>query len=78
MCEAMNAICKDGVVPVWIHMLRGMAASRFGYPFASVDSTDIARNHHVNNNALQMAQIWDSVQCKPRWNAIPIQQGMAI
>ena len=76
MCEAMNAICVDGVVPVWIHMLRGMASSRFGYPFASVDSTDIARNHHLKHNALEMANIWDSVQCKPRWDITPIQERM--
>lgn len=76
MCQAMNAICVNGVVPVWIHMLRGMAAARFGYPFASVDSTDIARNHHLKHNALEMANIWDSVQCKPRWDITPIQERM--
>ena len=43
---AMNALCGNGPVPVWLHMLRGMALAGGQYPFASVDSTDIARNHH--------------------------------
>lgn len=74
MCEAMNAICKGGVVPTWIHMLRGMAAARWGYPFSSVDSTDIARNHNrEGNTARRMADIWDAVQCSPRWQQAPIQ-----
>lgn len=67
MSEAMNAICKTGRVPTWLHMLRGMAAARWGYPFASVDSTDIARNHNRTNNARKMADVWDAVQCSPFW-----------
>jgi hypothetical protein len=74
MCEAMNAICKTGRVPAWLHMLRGMAAARWGYPFSSVDSTDIARNHNrPQNTARGMADIWDAVQCPARWNEVPIQ-----
>jgi hypothetical protein len=45
MEQAMNAVCGSGPVPVWLHMLRGMALSGSEYPFASVDSTDIAQNH---------------------------------
>jgi hypothetical protein len=67
MHEAMNAICKTGRVPTWLHMLRGMNAARWGYPFASVDSTDIARNHNRKNNARAMADRWDSFQCAPFW-----------
>jgi hypothetical protein len=74
MCEAMNAICKTGRVPAWLHMLRGMAAARWGYPFASVDSTDIARNHNrPQNTARDMADIWDAIQCPARWSEHPTQ-----
>ncbi len=77
MTEAMNAICKTGRVPAWIHMLRGMAASRWGYPFASVDSTDIARNHNLpRNNARRMADVWDAVQCSPKWKQTPMQANL--
>ena len=57
-----------GPVPVWLHMLRGMALSGSEYPFASVDSTDVARNHNrPHNDALQMALRWDGKQCPARW-----------
>lgn len=67
MTEAMNAICQTGRVPTWLHMLRGMNAARWGYPFASVDSTDIARNHNRKNNPREMADTWDAIQCSPMW-----------
>lgn len=68
MIEAMNAICGDGPAPVWLHMLRGMAMAGSIYPFASLDSTDIARNHNRPQNvALDMARRWDSAQCPARW-----------
>lgn len=63
----------------WLHMLRGMAAARWGYPFASVDSTDIARNHNrPQNTARGMADIWDAIQCPARWEAVPTQQLLEI
>ena len=68
MDAAMNALCGTGPVPVWLHMLRGMALSDSQYPFASVDSTDVARNHNrPHNNALQMALRWDGRQCPAHW-----------
>lgn len=67
MTEAMNAICRTGRVPTWLHMLRGMNAARWGYPFSSVDSTDIARNHNRKNNPCEMAQAWDAIQCPAIW-----------
>lgn len=68
MDEAMNALCGNGPVPVWLHMLRGMAKSDSGYPFASVDSTDIARNHNrPRNTAARMAARWDAKQAPARW-----------
>lgn len=78
MTEAMNSLCKAGRVPVWLHMLRGMAAAQWGYPFASVDSTDIARNHNRGVPIKQMADQWDSIQCSPFWGQIPEQMSIEI
>jgi hypothetical protein len=66
MEQAMNAVCRDRTP--WLHMLRGMAFSGSQYPFASVDSTDIARNHNrPQNTPVAMARRWDRMQCPPRW-----------
>lgn len=52
----------------WVHMLRGMALVRSVYPFASVDSTDIARNHNrPQNDVVGMALRWDQIQCPASW-----------
>lgn len=66
--DAFNALVDDfGKVP-WVHMLRGMALAGDQYPFASVDSTDIARNHNrPQNGARAMADRWDAIQCPARW-----------
>lgn len=65
--DAFNALSSRGSIP-WIHMLRGMALSGSEYPFASVDSTDVARNHNrPQNNARVMADRWDSKQCPSCW-----------
>jgi hypothetical protein len=66
--QAFNTLVNDfGIVP-WVHMLRGMAMSEWHYPFASVDSTDVARNHNrEHNNTRKMADRWDSMQCPPTW-----------
>lgn len=75
MNEAFNRICKgSGRPPAWIHMLRGMSLSESIYPFASVDSTDIARNHHVRGNARAMADRWDAQQNPARWTPKALQQ----
>ncbi len=73
MAVAFNAITDaDGRVPVWTHMLRGMSLAGSRYPFASVDSTDIARNHNrAHNGARQMADRWDALQCPARWARVP-------
>jgi hypothetical protein len=74
MTEAMDALCGDGPPPCWLHMLRGMKLSGGPYPFASVDSTGIARNHGGNNtratppkDVVRMADDFDAVQCPARW-----------
>jgi hypothetical protein len=66
---AFDRISNDfGRVP-WVHMLRGMSMSGDYFPFASVDSTDIARNHNrPHNGARAMADRWDALQCPPRWH----------
>lgn len=54
----------------WIHMLRGMQCVGRQWPFASVDSTDIARNHNRDHNvAWAMSDRWDAIQCPGRWEA---------
>ena len=46
MDETFNAICGSGAPPTWLHMLRAMNETITGdWPFASADSTNIARNH---------------------------------
>lgn len=66
--DAFDAIADpSGRVP-WVHMLRGMSLSGDEFPFASVDSTDVARNHNRDhNNARKMADRWDALQCPGRW-----------
>ncbi len=77
MDEAMNAVCGDGPPPTWLHMLRGMALAGSHYCFASVDSTDIGRNHaREQNTALAMAQRWDAKQNAARWHRVPVQLRM--
>lgn len=79
MEEAMNAVCGgSGKVPTWLHMLRGMAMADSGYPFASVDSTDVARNHNrPQNTALKLAERWDTKQASPYWKPAPVQEALA-
>lgn len=76
MEEAMNALCGNGPVPRWLHMLRGMAMAGSHYPFASADSTDVARNHAGTNGGrprrdpAQMAQRIGGKQCPARWEVV--------
>jgi len=45
------------------------------WPFASVDSTDIAQNHHLaHKSAAQMADRWDAMQTPARWELRPQQE----
>lgn len=67
--QAFNELSKRHKRLPWLHMLRGMSLSGSWYPFASVDSTDIARNHHLDiNDPRWMANRWDSMQCPSRWD----------
>jgi hypothetical protein len=52
----------------WIHMLRGLQCVKWEYPFASVDSTDVARNHSKHRvGPAAMVRRWDAMQCPPKW-----------
>ena len=53
----------SGRVPCWLHMLRGMSLAGDLYPFASLDSTDVARNHNRGGNIVERVNRWDRVQC---------------
>ncbi len=81
MDEAMNDLCGSGPAPTWLHMLRGMDVVDAGYPFASVDSTNVAQNHNRNGkigeNIEAMADRLDVRQAPARWTKKGIQQVLA-
>ena len=62
--EAWDQIMKRRRYTPWVHMLRGMATLNAGvWPFASVDSTDIAQNHKLARNSVnKMVRRWDGLQ----------------
>lgn len=61
-----------------LHMLRGMQCAGHRWPFHSVDSTDVARNHNrAHNSAEKMAKRWDAMQSPP-WTERPEQMEIAI
>lgn len=62
-----------------VHMLRGMQLSGREWPFASVDSTDIAQNHNrPQNTPRSMADRWDALQTPARWTPRPEQMELAV
>lgn len=75
MAEAMEAVCDvEGVPLTRLHMLRGMKLSAGPYPFFSVDSTAVARNHAGNNtrgtpakDIRRFADTFDGRQPPARW-----------
>lgn len=73
--DAFELLYKKDHKHTQIHMLRGMKCSKMPYPFYSVDSTDVARNHHAAKNgkhfAKLMADNWDHHQCPIRFEAQP-------
>lgn len=75
MDETWNELSRTfGRTPP-IHMLRGMACSGLRWPFASVDSSDIAQNHcRPQNTPKSMADRWDAKQCPARWTIREINQ----
>lgn len=78
MDEAWNEIARRHRRTPNVHMFRGMQLLRSRWPFASVDSTDVARNHNrAQNTALKMAARWDAAQCPARWEIREMQQELA-
>lgn len=68
MDECWDAIAKGRRFLPSVHMLRGMQCSGERWPFASVDSTDIAQNHHrPHNSPRAMADRWDRLQTPGKW-----------
>jgi hypothetical protein len=71
--EAFNAMARQGPIP-WIHMLRGMAVAGKRWPFASVDSVNVARNWNSSRQCPEaMARVIDAVQCPVKWTPTDIQ-----
>jgi hypothetical protein len=78
MDEAFNEISKRHRWIPYLHMLRGMQCVGRRWPFASVDSTDIAQNHHrPQNTPRSMADRWDAIQCAAAWKRQPEQLELA-
>lgn len=73
MDEAWNDICRSNARTPVVHMLRRMQTVRWCWPFASVDSTDVARNHNRVGDALKMANAWDARNCPAKFIAQPQQ-----
>jgi hypothetical protein len=74
MVEAFNALSKRHKRLPWIHGLRMQGVGHL-YPFASVDSADIARNNNrPQNTIIGMADRWDKSQPNFRWSIQPEQQ----
>lgn len=68
--QAFNAIIRTfGLMP-WVHMLRGLSLCGDVYPFASADSTNVARNFKNKGSEVcpeRMARRIDAVQCPITW-----------
>lgn len=72
MDDAFNGLAQRHKRMPWLHMLRGMQLATEIYPFASLDSTDVARNHNrPQNTARVMADRWDAAQCSVKWMIKP-------
>ena len=73
MDEAWNQIARANTRTPQIHMLRGMQTVKWRWPFASVDSTDVARNHNRVGDALKMMRAWDCRNCPAQFVPAPEQ-----
>lgn len=77
MDEAFETLMKRGPLP-WVHGLR-MSAQAGNWPLASVDSTNIARNHNGSQVApakdvVAMAQRIERVHAPRNWHPMPKQE----
>lgn len=75
--QAFNALAKRHRHLPWIHMLRGLSLAGDRWPFASADSTNIARNFKDSIACPErMARNIDARQCPINWIAQPIQKDL--
>jgi hypothetical protein len=75
MDAAWNALARAHRRLPWVHMLRGMRCAGGPWPFASLDSSDVARNHNrLHNGPGKMAARWDAAQCRPTWHVVAEQR----
>ena len=73
--QAWNELLKRGHRP-WVHMMRGLSLCGDKYPFASADSTNVARNFKNKGAEVcpeRMARRIDSVQNPLKWTIKEIQ-----
>jgi len=73
--EAWDIIEKSNARP-WVHMMRGLALCGDIYPFASADSTNVARNFKNKGSETcpeRMARRIDSIQTPLKWTLREIQ-----
>ena len=75
MDGAFNFICGSSTRTPYLHGLRMQGVSS-EYPFASVDSADIARNNNRPQNTIpKMVDRWDKIQPRSfRWDIKPEQR----
>lgn len=77
MDECWTAVTSGRRFLPTTHMLRGMQCSGRRWPFASVDSTDIAQNHNrPQNTPRTMADRWDAMQTPGVW--VPASEQMEL
>ena len=63
-----NAIAKRHKRTPVVHHFRGTQLSRHRWPYATLDGTDIAQNHHrPQNDVVTMADRWDAANCPDVW-----------
>jgi hypothetical protein len=68
--EAFNALAKRHRYLPAIHMLRGLALAGDRWPFASLDSVNVARNFKDTDTCPErMARNIDARQCPVRWES---------
>ena len=73
MQKAFNALAKSHQRMPWTHGLRMQCVGHL-FPFASVDSSDIARHQsRPQNTILGMAERWDRAQPNFKWTIKPEQ-----
>lgn len=74
--DAFNELIRAyGSLP-WVHMLRGLAVCGDRWPFASADSTNVARNFKnkgAETDPERMARRIDAIQCPVRWTDVGTQ-----